>query len=85
MSADKPFTKENLDDYLKALGKEFRKLIDDTFSESDYERLYYEIRKDEIEAKEILLEFDKANPGELKGDSIDKILEQARQKKNEKN
>lgn len=25
MSADKPITKENLDDYLKALAKEFRK------------------------------------------------------------
>ena len=26
MSADKPFTKENLDNYLKELAKEFRKL-----------------------------------------------------------
>ena len=40
--------------------------------------------ENEKESKEILLEFDKGYPGELKGENINVILEQARQKRNEK-
>jgi len=57
-----------------------QKMIDDAFADGDYERAYREIRESEKQAKEILLDFDKNYPGELKGENIDAILEQARLK-----
>ena len=41
--------------------------------------MYNKILENEKQAKEILLDFDKTNPDELKGEKIDAILEQARQ------
>ena len=75
MSTNMPFTKENLDAYLKELG------IDDAVSDSDFERIYKAIRENEKQAKDVLLDFDKTRPGELKGANIDAILEQARRKR----
>jgi|GEM_PF-4445917 len=37
--------------------------------------------KNEKQAKEILIDFDQAHPGELKGENINVILELARQKR----
>lgn len=54
--------------------------LDDAFSDGDYEGAYKKIRENEVHAKDILLDFDKAYPGELKGDNISSVLEQARQK-----
>lgn len=64
-----------------------RKIIDDVFENSDYERAYRKIRESERQAKDVLLDFDKTYPGELKGENIDAILEQARlkQRKNKDN
>jgi hypothetical protein len=58
-----------------------RKTIDDAFAGGDYERAYMEIRKNEKQAKEALLGFEKAYPGELKSENIDAVLERARQKR----
>ena len=59
-----------------------QKTIDDAFADGDYERVYNEIRENEKQAKDVLLDFDKSNQGQLKGENIDAILEQARQKRN---
>jgi len=61
-----------------------RKTIDDAFADGDYERAYREIRENEKQAKEILVDFDKAYPGELKGENINAILEKAKQKRSER-
>ena len=55
--------------------------LDDAFSNGDYEGVYKKIRENERQAKDILLDFDKAYPGELKGENIDSILEQAKQRR----
>ena len=47
-----------------------------------YKDAYTKIRENEIQAKEILLDFDKTHSGELKGENINTILEQARKKRN---
>ena len=58
-----------------------RKTLDDTFAKGDFEKIYKEARQVEIESKKAILDFDKAYPGELKGENIDAIIERARQKK----
>jgi len=58
-----------------------RKLIDAAFANGDYETLFLQNRESEKHSKEILLEFNKAHPGEIKENNINSILEQARQKR----
>jgi len=58
-----------------------QKTIDDAFSDGDFEGAYKKIRENEKQAKDILVDFEKNNPGELKGENIDSILEMARQKR----
>lgn len=58
-----------------------RQMIDNAFSDGDYEGVYTKIRENEKQAKDILLDFDKAYPGELKGENINAILEQAKQRR----
>jgi len=58
-----------------------QKMIDDAFINGDFERVFNEIRESEKQAKDILLDFNKSYPSELKGENIDFILEQARRKK----
>ena len=62
-----------------------QKTIDDAFSNSDFEGTYNAIRENERQSKDILVDFDKAYPGELKGENIDTILEQARRKRQKNN
>lgn len=83
-----PISREAIDKALSTLYGEnatlpstSQKMIDDAFSDGDYERVFKEIRENEKQSKDILLDFDKAYPGELKGETIDTILEQARQKR----
>jgi len=57
-----------------------RKMIDDAFSDGDYEKAYREIRENQKQAKEMLLDFDIAYPGELKGENINAIIEKAKRK-----
>jgi len=86
--AGAPITREAVDKAIislygedAVLPKISLKLINDIFAESDYERAYNEIRENEKLARDVLLEFDRASPGELKGESIDDILARARQKR----
>ena len=58
-----------------------KKLFDDAFRNGDYDRVYRELRESEKEAKDALVKFDHAYPGELKGENISTILERARQKR----
>jgi hypothetical protein len=58
-----------------------RQLLDDIFEVNDFESAYIKFRESEIEAKSILLEFDRENPGDLKGESINQIIEIIRQRK----
>jgi len=55
-------------------------LLDDIFKVEDYEGDYAKFREREKDAKSILLKFDKENPGELKGENINSIIEQMRQR-----
>ena len=57
-----------------------KETIINAFSDGDYEGVYKKIRANEKQAKDILIDFDKANPGELKEESINTIIELARQR-----
>jgi hypothetical protein len=57
-----------------------KKLINTAFASGDYETLFRQNMESEEQAKNILLDFEKAYPGELKGENIDAILERAKQK-----
>ena len=78
------------DDILNALQKLYgqvtlpdvsQQLLNDIFENNDFEDTYIKFRESEIEAKSILLEFDRDNPGDLKGESINQIIEKIRQRK----
>jgi len=56
------------------------KTLDDCFAGVDFGLAYHEIREREEQAKDVLLDFDKAYPGKLKGDTIEAVLEKARMK-----
>ena len=58
-----------------------RKTLDETFAGGDYEIVFKKAQQEEIESKKALLEFEKAYPGELKGENINAIIERAREKK----
>jgi hypothetical protein len=58
-----------------------QQLLDDIFDNDDFESAYKRFREKEKEAKSILVEFDRDNPGELKGESINQIIEKIRQRK----
>jgi len=66
---------------MKAIPDVSKKLLNAAFESGEYEKVYREIRESEKESKEALLDFEKNNPGELKGENIAAILEQARQKR----
>ena len=80
-----PITKEAVNDAIAKLYAEKQipevsaKLINDVFRHGNYEQFYADVRKSETDAKELLLEFDKNNPGELRGESINSVLEKMRQ------
>ena len=54
--------------------------LSDVFADDDYAETYRDARKKEIEGREAILEFDKENPGKLKGDMIGEIIKRAREK-----
>jgi hypothetical protein len=86
--SEKPISKEDVNNAITTLYGEnatlpaiSRKMIDDAFSDGNYEGAYNKIRESEKQAKNILLDFDKTYPGELKSENIDAVLERARQKR----
>jgi hypothetical protein len=60
-----------------------KQLIEKAFEGGDYEALYRESRKDEKEAKTILLGFRDEYPNALKEENIDGIIDRAKRKRSE--
>jgi len=58
-----------------------QKFLDDIFASKNYELIYREIKENEIQAKEILLDFERDYPNELKEENITLILEKAKKKR----
>ena len=54
------------------------------FESEDYKTLFLQNRESEQQSKEILLDFEKTYPGELKTANIDAVLEKARKKRQPK-
>jgi len=61
-----------------AVPPESRPFIENVLAERDFEAQYVRIRNEEQGNKEILVDFDKNYPGQLKGEKIDSILKSAR-------
>jgi len=85
--SDNPISREMIENAVAKLYGGFdsipdisKTLLENAFATGDYEKVYHELRTSEKESKEVLLSFDHAYPGELKGENIDTILERARQK-----
>lgn len=83
-----PISREAIDKAISVLYGDNAKLptiskrtIDDAFADGDYEGAYNKIRESEKQSKDALTDFDKAYLGQLKGENIDAILEQAKQKR----
>jgi hypothetical protein len=56
-------------------------LLEKAFEDGNFEALYIQSRKDETDAKELLLEFEEQYPHTLKTENIDTVLEQMKQKR----
>jgi hypothetical protein len=83
-----PITQDALDKAVKTLyggwsdiPETSKTLIKAAFADGDYEKLFLQNRKSEVQSKNILLDFDKDYPGALKADNIDEVLEQAKRRK----
>jgi len=81
----KPTGRDSIDKAVEALYKQplpdiSMQLLDDVFSSGNYENIYYELRKREKQAKEVLLDFQQNYPNSLKEGNINDIIEQARRK-----
>ncbi|MCL2321597.1 MAG: DUF6036 family nucleotidyltransferase [Oscillospiraceae bacterium] len=64
-----------------------KKFIEAAFKSGDYETMYLQNVDSENQSKDILIDFDKSNPGKLRkldGEDISTILEQARRKRQNK-
>ena len=57
-----------------------RKFIDNAFADGDYERIFKDIRKNEIETGGLIFDFERDNPGILKEEGLAAVLEKARGK-----
>ena len=62
-----------------------KQLIDAAFANGDYETLFLQNIESEKQSKDILENFDKAYPGELKKENIEVILEKAKRKREQNN
>jgi len=84
---DDPLTKDKIENAIiilygeKKIPEISRKLLDEVFTCDNYEQLYNEIRENEKEAKELILEFNKDNPGSIKGENINNVINEMRKKK----
>ncbi len=90
---NKPISREAIDKAIATLYRDnpdipaaSRKFIDDIFASGDYEAIYHEIRKGEIQSRKILLDYGKDNKNGYKTineESIASILEKAKLKREE--
>ena len=58
-----------------------KELLDNAFTNSNYEQVYSELRANEKESKEALLHFEQMYPGATKSENINTILEKAKRKR----
>ena len=58
-------------------------MLDEIFRTEDYKSLYSKYRVGEKEAKDLLVKFDKENPGKLKSENITSTIKMMRQRKAE--
>lgn len=86
-----PISREAIDKAISVLYGDHAKLphiskrtIDDAFADGDYEGAYNKIRESEKQSKDVLTDFDKAYPGQLKGENIEAVLELAKRKQTSK-
>lgn len=63
------------------LSKGSKQFINDIYSDGNFESIYKIIRENEKHSKEILLDFEKDKPNDLKEENISSILEKAKQKR----
>ena len=83
-----PIVREAIDKAVSVLYKDGAELpvvskqfIDDTYTDGDFKSVYEKIRENEKHSKEILLDFDKDYPNDLKEENISSILEKAKQRR----
>jgi len=83
-----PLTKESIESAFAMLYGDLSKMHADSKSYlegalncGDYENLYRQSRQSELQSKEILLDFNDKYPKALKEESIDAVLERARQRR----
>ena len=55
--------------------------ITNILTTGNYEKLYKQITENEKETKELLIDFQEENPGELKKENLDEVLKRLRDKK----
>lgn len=84
----KPITMEAVDKAITTLyggwdtvPEDSRTFIMATIKNGDYEAIYHQSRTQEVDTRDILLEFGKDYPDALKEDSIDSVIESVRRKK----
>jgi len=84
----KPITKSSIDTAIDRLYKSHAqvppaslKFMDDIFSNGDYGFIYNQIRENEAQSKNILLDFERDYPNALKEENIDSVLELAKKKR----
>ena len=87
----KPISREAVDEAVtvlyggwEAIPPISNELIQTAFDSGDYEKLYLSSRESEQQSKEILQDFERDYPGELKGENIDSIIEKARKKRGDR-
>ena len=57
-----------------------QKLLDAVYANEDYQPLFRRIHESELESKELLLEYERDNPGTLKHDNFDGVIEKMKRK-----
>jgi len=67
----------------KLLPDASKEVLDEAFKSEDYKSVYNKYRESEKEAKDLLLEFDKENPGKLKSENLNSTIELMRKRKSE--
>lgn len=72
---------EDLYNSYDALPDVSKKFIEYALKQGDYEALYKIVRKEEIENKKVLVDFDTKYPGVAKFDNINEIIERAKKKR----
>jgi hypothetical protein len=86
-----PITREAINEAIVKLYKSdaglppvSKKLLDDAYTNENYERVFKEICKSEIQSNQILMDLGKDDPSKLKKENISLILEKAKKRKNKK-